>query len=1124
MSSPAELLEQALTASGDTLYRVALLAGGEERAAEQLVRALGAELVAAWREAPPAAPPDESFLLARLVAIARRAEEKAAGAKAPPRLSLNPSRPSRANPYAPFPIQRLPFDQRLALGLHLLLGYDAQRLAPVLAVSEEAARAALTDAVRAMGPAAGRTLTDRTSGEHCLAVRAALSDPAAHARNAALVRGHLAICAHCRAFDQGWGEIIQAVETALRQALRERTLPAPLAARLLAAARPARRRLDPTLRLALPPLAVLALIAALVLPGFLRTPVSIVEREQGALADPQELLSKAIVRHSAPPDRNGVWYGRYETQWFFDERTVAPLRAEIWLDSRLPARHRLQLTHADGGAPYELQVGNGRSELYYALDAAYAPALYGSLTTRARPDEPALIVERLDVDGQIRARDERLASGPWGIGPSYLRQAQAAADLRVLGRQRDGDRIVQILSFSGVSPLGLPIDAPGATAERVTVLLALDVEDGLLRSATELAGPAGAEQTSRVTWRLLEEQWLASTEQIARAFTIGQAWTGMGDFSELGRHESADPALPLIAARAVGDPARLLSDGSARLWLPSTPPAGVDRALLLWDERELRGGGPPHGVIYLGEGRRLIMVFNLYRQLEGENLRLGIWRATLQPSRSQRYTLFLARPDDSRETQASGVDPSANVLIDAYGFGRDELLAVARSMRPFDVAGLAAQDELFSRSQSGEPEARAALLQIALQSASTPAGRASYTLARQFLRQAQTFPDPRRDPYHLPPYEGRPTTTRVAEWTVASSAPARYLEVRDDAGDELFAAYGFESGALWRYLPSADALQLVSLGPAPQAARLSSLGNLALTLLASPGAQLSLKRLPEGGALLRADEPAALSRYPIGASGGGSPTEPYIADLAPELISTEIQLGAEGEPQLMRAYVVGALGARTLVESYEILERAELPIAEAPAPLREGEPPAASLALESFTARGGDGSITVSNAMLAARTLPEALAFSATPIYQPGEASGVELTLVEQGYSDPGYRGAVTGELTTYAVAEGLATRTTYHVPPLAEGGPAFSLRITQGPAAPLRAFLRLQPEVPWVISRPAQLTVAGREIEAWVAQGELVYVIAELDDALLILEAHPGWYNLQGPELLAGLGVAPGP
>src|SRR5690606_842660 len=106
------------------------------------------------------------------------------------------------------------------IGLHLLLGYDSAHLARALGLDEAGARGALTEAVRALGPAAGHTLTDRTSGEHCLAVREALADPLARARNASAVRGHLATCSHCRAFDYAWGEIIQAVDGALRETLR----------------------------------------------------------------------------------------------------------------------------------------------------------------------------------------------------------------------------------------------------------------------------------------------------------------------------------------------------------------------------------------------------------------------------------------------------------------------------------------------------------------------------------------------------------------------------------------------------------------------------------------------------------------------------------------------------------------------------------------------------------------------------------------------------------------------------------------------------------------------------------------------------------------------------------------
>lgn len=690
MTTPAELLEQSLAAHGDTLFRVALVTAGDERQAGQLLRDLAASL---RRElaAPEATrtPLGEPELLARLVATARAAEQRAAG-----RRGHKGPGPTRLNLFAPFALHHLSLEQRLALSLHLLLGYDGPRLALVLGGDTAGARAALVAGARALGPAIGVALTDRASDARCEGVRAIIADPSAGSRQSAAVRGHLAGCALCRSFDHAWGVIVTAVEEALRSVLRERTLPGALRERMIAQVKPRGARRAPSwqlTRVALAPLGVLALIAAMVVPGFLRQPVNVVEQQPGPPVDVQDLIARAIERHTTPPDRSGVWYGRYETLWFFRDDLYAPMRAELWLDPRNPARHRVQLTHRDGGAPYELQIGDGADLLSYALDAAYAPSFYGGLPTAARVEQPALISQRADAIGQLRARDERLHSGPWSLPPAYLLQARRASDLRLLGRQRDGGRIVQILSFSGISPLGLPADAPGATAERVTVLLALDNEDGLLRRATELAGPAGSAQTGRVTWRLVDEQWLTGLEQIREAFEVERAWTGIGDFSEARRTQSVDPALPLVDDRSVGDPARLLGT-SLSVWMPARPPAGVTRAFLLWDERDRRQGDLPYGLVYLGEGRRLVLAYNSATALDGERFAVDPWRVTLRASRGQRYTAVLARAEPDRQGL---LDPSANVLLDAVGFTRAELEELIASLAPFDRQALVAKDALF---------------------------------------------------------------------------------------------------------------------------------------------------------------------------------------------------------------------------------------------------------------------------------------------------------------------------------------------------------------------------------------------------------------------------------------------
>ncbi|MCS6881759.1 MAG: hypothetical protein RMK84_08495 [Oscillochloridaceae bacterium] len=690
MITPSALLEQTLAAYGDRLYHMALLAGGDERAAATILLGATRDLSRSWQEQPPAQLPAETDVLARLVTVARVAEQ---------RMGQRRLRRGPRLVFSTFALHHLPLDQRLALGLHLLLGYDGARIGQALDLDEDAARAMLIAAVRALGPAAGTSLPDRIEDERCEATRAALVDPATGASYGSVIRGHLAACALCRAFDRAWGEITRQVETALRAAFRERPLPATLRERLLDQGRPA-RRLGPRLRLALPPLAVLALIAALVLPGFRREPARVVERQESAPVDAGALVARALERYGQPPDHNAAWHRRYETLWYFDDVPIAPLRAEMWLDPRNPARHRLQLTHTDGGAPYELQLGDGSSRLYYALDALFASALYGPLPIPARPEAPALLVEELDATAQQRALALRLASGPWSLPRSYLHQARSAANLRALGRQRDGAHTLQILSFTGVSPLGLPPDTAETGAERVTVLLGIDADNGQLRSVTELAGPDGAAQTSRVTWRLVEERAVTPQEQV---FSINRAWTGVGDFSDARRHRSADLALPLIHRRALGEPARLLAPpyNQIPVWMPAAPPAGVERALLLWGEGNWRRRTPPQALVYLGEGRQLMLLFNTDASVEGEELTIGPWRATLRAGRTQRYTMAL----DLVPANSGGAagDPLTRLLLDARGFSREEVLALAANLQPFDTQTLAAHRRLFAAAAARAP-------------------------------------------------------------------------------------------------------------------------------------------------------------------------------------------------------------------------------------------------------------------------------------------------------------------------------------------------------------------------------------------------------------------------------------
>jgi hypothetical protein len=257
--------------------------------------------------------------------------------------------------------------------------------------------------------------------------------------------------------------------------------------------------------------------------------------------------------------------------------------------------------------------------------------------------------------------------------------------------------------------MGHPADAPGATAERVTVLIALDTDDGRMRSATELAGPAGGTQTSRTTWKLIDEQSFNSTSDASAPFEIGQAWNGQGQFPEALSHSIADLAMPLIPMTSLGDPARLLGEQSAPIWAPFTPPAGVDRALLLRPPAAYPGLDVPHALVYLGRDRRLIMRFNTAGRIDdAEQLTIGPWSAQLEPGRARSYRITLQRHPAPGTLDSVAANMSTPILIEAYGFSRAELIAVITSLRLFGIEMLSSQDSLFVRPGSASPAARAA--------------------------------------------------------------------------------------------------------------------------------------------------------------------------------------------------------------------------------------------------------------------------------------------------------------------------------------------------------------------------------------------------------------------------------
>ncbi|NJN16465.1 MAG: hypothetical protein HC822_09440 [Oscillochloris sp.] len=698
----------------------------------------------------------------------------------------------------------------------------------------------------------------------------------------------------------------------------------------------------------------------------------------------------------------------------------------------------------------------------------------------------------LQPDAQSAALQTRLGTGPWMIPPFYLQQAAAASDLRLLGRQRDGERTVQILSFSGISPLAQPIDAPGATAERVTVLLAIDPSDGMLYSATELAGPPGGVQTSRITWRLIEEEF----QQITSAnnpFSITRAWNGIGEFPARPRPLPADLAVPAIPEANVIDPLRVLERSNDTFYAPATPPAGVDRALLLGSSVQTFNPRVD-GLLYLGPQRRLLL-----RQIfasdppAGEELQIESWQAALTPGRNQRYIARLERlPESQRHIR---------VLIEAYGFSRAELLAVIESLQPFDLAALAAQQELFARPEWSDVEARSLLLQALNTTRSVASDRVRYTRWRSYARHGPL--EASNDPYRMPPFYGRPENDMLDVWQ-AGGANAVSFQQLGAADPMAFSMYRGVDRA-WILFGAASTAISYRFELPSQAPILPEPYSYLIELLSIPGIELSRRGGDSGATTVVAVTSAEIGRY---AYALNRPTNNgvYLADIRPETITFELTFAADGSLQALRVFGSDGplLAEPVLIESYELEREQILPLAEAPPSFLNAQPPAVDLVID------------LENPSISAPvfTIAEIARRTETPIFVlPSDRSSLSLVLAG---SSAGV--SVGSTLFQGAIDLQIGAYLRYRIDPAGSGGE--DLQLLQGPAAPLRAYLRSSfDQAIWEQGEPLTTVIAGREVTAWIGKiDRRTRLVAEIDGTLIVAEGSSDWFEREAIPLLAEL------
>ncbi len=1100
-------LKRAVQRYGDDLYRLALLLNDNpSRAAHSL-------LVATRQLATTAGAASEPVLITALTAALPREAPAWRPQRTPAWARPGGQRAEQAQLLGA--LARLPRSARLALGLAMLRAYEPAQIAPLLGCDEHGVREQIRDALLKLAlhiPASRAAILEQETNvpEECRPTRAALAlaDPRIHTDST--IRGHLALCSACRAAEQDWLRITSTVEAALRGALREVRLPAALADQLQEAAQPplasGRQHWLASLRfrIMLVTLPVLALIAVLVWPRG-TPPSSTGGSASGPSAAqapaPLDLVRRAQAQLYAPPEGSGVWHSRYAIQWSFLDGSFALLHADEWLDTA-GSRHRLQLVHHSGGGPYEYELANGTQSLWYAMGQSYANSVY---TVEIND---ASLRNKFQVSAEQRDQlfQARLQSGAWGIAAQYLRQA-ATTDLHTWGRQRDADgRLLDLISFAGVSPLALPADAPTATTSRITVLLAIDEASGRLREVRELFGVAGAEQTTRTTWQVLSEEWIAGPDESNEIFDHQRAWNGVGEFVDRGA--PADATLPLINGDNLAAPTLLLRLNRHETLMPTTPPAGTTSVMLLDQtpgDLGLGNGADILTLVYSGVGRQLAirsLSFDtpITRLGPGESIVIDNNKALLTPLPAQGYLALLFRTGPSRQD-------SLVTQIRAQGYTRDELIAQLQRLGEPTLATIRAQAALFIERRPHD-QAWQALIGALADPPQPPEGGARHFVEQVFKRHAQ-LPDHLPDPYHRPPYSGWPERYLQENWargTVISGTVETAATTRDASGH--IYARQYRSTALgWDYdAGSSRVSQFSSEGLTPG---INEDQYTVLQMLDCDGAQLRIA--PDGArslVLIERDWRRASCqnpRYPslwdvqTGQVDGRVDESPFFADLGEDELTTIIRLGIDGRPVRTEIWA-GNPENGVLLESWERVSEEIISADRLPADTFSPQPPISDIRL---VFPRSDAVQILDTSLPGGTDLDEAIRRARAPFFGFGQGPDqprlVTIVLGNQPEQIQTLWWAIDNSVFNSALNAGYAIYSTYTT--TQETG-FQTIHFYQGAAKELRAYLRDTAD--WTDSAAVTLQVGGQTISGWQVierNGGFPWLLFELDGTLIAID-----------------------
>ncbi len=1135
-STNATELERTLLRSGDDIYRLALLLCGDEAgAAQALIKAIR-------RLATSGAAPDQPALIAALLQ-ALPPERRRWRLRRPPAWARSRAVPAgRAALLAA--LAALPRAQRFALGLTMLRSFESAEDAALLGdenrggpgaagesglangserAGADQTRAVVRDALLALAPIAIPTISPAAldsagAPEDCRLTRAAiaLNDPAIH--NDATIRGHLALCSACRAAEHAWQSLSIAVEEALRGALRDTRLPPALVDQLQA-----------------------AIIAFLVWPRGVVPPAPTGSAPALAQAPaPRDLVQRARDQLYIPPAGRGVWHGRYQVQWAFADDTTALLAGDAWIDSA-GGRHRIQLVHHSGGGPYEFELADGKSSASYAVSGNYQPSLYPLSYNLLNRVQVAATPE-----AQLRMLAARFQSGAWGIAGAYLRQAEMA-ELRAWGRQRDVDgALLDLVSFNGISPLALPADAPNATTSRITVLLAIDEASGRLREVRELIGPAGSEQTTRITWRQVSEEWIDGDQAISRVFDPREAWNGIGAFAPIGT--LVDPALPLIRPEAVTALVNGYQLGWTGLWMPAGLPPGANSALLLNHNPSTPIRGNQYydastrlTFIYLAPGRRLEIstVPDAAAPLVGgEIVSLNQRQAIILPGNGQSYQAQI------NHNLGNTFDNAVyTTQVAAFGYTRADLLAVLRTLGSPTLASYLAQARLFADPGQHDPAAFDALLTALAPpptgGSATKGGTARHFVERVYKRQDQ-HPDALPDPYHRPRYSGWPEQLIQDNWARGEDNPSAVERAATTKGVDDTTIYGRQylgPNQVWYYDALASRVEVYSAASIGPDLRMNEDQTTIVRLIACGGSTLRTgpngmravvlteQNWRNGGSCMH-PEYAQLFYDQNSSDPRGDPDQaPYLADLTESELTTLVSLGADGRDVKIESWA-GLPEAGTLLQSWELVSDETLPAERVPASTFDADPPAA---LQHWVREENTPERPVPYSV----TITQALDLAQTPLFALSTAPGTsaitstsQVTLTKAARLTPPFLNSIIAgpppnapgarwdidnqDVFEQALKDGFAIRFSYTL--TSADGRTQMCNLYQWSAKTLGAYLRAS--AVWKSSSAETFQIGGKPVSGWRVierRGDAEWLLFELDGTLIAAQS-------PSDELLAAL------